>query len=431
MHFQRTFRHARRSTAALLISVLAAGASFAAIAAAPVGTGKPVALEGELDVLVEDHADGHSVTHHFLKTARGRVELKLDRKAPNLQSGTRVRVRGQLQGAVLALDGADTGSIETLAMTLPNTMGEQKVAVILVNFQDNTTQPITPAAAGTLVLDTTSKHYMESSFGQTWFSGQTFGWYTVPLSKTSCDYYLIAAEADKAAAAAGVNLAAFNRKVYMFPTNSSCGWAGMGNVGGSSTKAWINGQFNLKTVGHEIGHNYGLRHAHGLDCDVSAFGNTCSSLAYGDAADLMGNQRTGHFSPFAKEQLGWLNDGVSPAIHTASSSGRYSIEPYSSSSVGPKAIKVPRGVDSLGRKTWYYLEYRQLVGGDTVLNSGNLTTGLVVRTATEGDGDSSYQIDMSPASSTYSNVELTDGALALGQTYTDARVKLTFATASV
>ena len=92
MHFQRTFRHARRSTAALLISVLAAGASFAAIAAAPVGTGKPVALEGELDVLVEDHADGHSVTHHFLKTTHGRVELKLNRKAPNLQSGTRTRV---------------------------------------------------------------------------------------------------------------------------------------------------------------------------------------------------------------------------------------------------------------------------------------------------------------------------------------------------
>ena len=216
----------------------------------------------------------------------------------------------------------------------------------------------------------------------------------------------------------------------MFPTNSACGWAGMGNVGGSNTKAWINGQFNLKTVGHEIGHNYGLRHAHGLDCDVSAFGNTCTSLPYGDAADLMGNLRTGHFSPFAKEQLGWLNDGVSPAIHTASSSGRYSIEPYSSSSVGPKAIKVPRGVDSLGRKTWYYLEYRQLVGGDTVLNSGNLTTGLVVRTATEGDGDSSYQIDMSPASSTYSNVELTDGALALGQTYTDAVAKVSFTLAS-
>ena len=414
----------------MLISVLAAGTSFAAIAAAPVATGKPVALEGELDVLVQDYADGHSVTRHFLKTAHGRVELKLNRKAPNLHSGTRVRVRGQVQGAVLALDGADAGSIETLAMTLPNTLGAQKVAVILVNFQDNAVQPVTPATANTLVLTTTSNHYKESSFGQTWFSGQTFGWYTIPVSKTNCDYYLIAAEADKAATARGVNLSAFNRKVYMFPTVSSCGWAGMGNVGGSNTKAWINGQFNLKTVGHELGHNYGLRHAHGLNCDVSALGNTCTSLPYGDAADLMGNQRTGHFSPFAKEQLGWLNDGVSPPIHTAGSSGRYSIQPYSSSSVGPKAIKVPRGVDSLGRKTWYYLEYRQLIGADTVLNTGNLTKGLIVRTATEGDGDSSYQIDMSPGSSTYSNVELTDGALALGQTYSDAVAKVSFTLAS-
>src|SRR5688572_28462359 len=89
MHFSRAFRHAGRSTAALLISALAAGASFAALAAAPTATGKPVALEGELDVLVEDYADGHSVTRHFLKTAHGRIELKLNRKAPNLQSGTR------------------------------------------------------------------------------------------------------------------------------------------------------------------------------------------------------------------------------------------------------------------------------------------------------------------------------------------------------
>ncbi len=431
MQFSRAFRHAGRSTAALLLlSALAGGASFAAVAAKPATVGKPIAVEGELDVLIQDYADGRSRTRHFLKTAHGRIELKLNRKAPNLQSGTRVRVRGQIEGAVMALDGADAGSLETMAMTLPNTMGQQNVAVILVNFQDNAIQPVTPATANSLVMTTTSNHYKESSFGQTWFTGQTFGWYTIPVSKTGCDYYLIAAEADKAATAAGVNLAAFNRKVYMFPTNSTCGWAGMGNVGGTNTKAWINGQFNLKTVGHEMGHNYGLRHAHGLDCDVSALGNTCSSLPYGDAADLMGNLRTGHFSPFAKEQLGWLNDGVSPAIHTASSTGRYSIEPYSSSSVGPKAIKVPRGVDSLGRKTWYYLEFRQLVGGDTVLNAGNLTAGLVVRTATEGDGDSSYQIDMSPGSSIYGNVELTDGALALGQTYTDAVAKVSFTLAS-
>lgn len=421
MHLPRAFRHAGRSTAALLfLSAL----TFGANSATPADTGKPVVLEGELDVLVEDYADGHTRTRLFLKTAHGRVELDLNRKAPALQSGTKVRVRGQLQGDVLALDGADTGSVETLATVLPNTMGEQRVAVILVNFQDDTSQPVTPATANTLVLGTVNNHYRESSFGQTWFTGQTFGYYTIPVNKTVCDPYLLAAEADKKVAAAGTDLSAYNRKVYMFPKNA-CTWAGLGNVGGSNTKAWVNGQFSLQVVGHELGHNYGLRHAHALNCDVSAFGNTCTSLAYGDAADLMGNLKTGHFNPFEKEQLGWLNDGVSPPILTASTSGRYVIEPYSSSSVGAKAIKIPRGTDSLGRKTWYYVEYRQLTGYDAVLNTGNLTTGVIVRTATEGDGDSSYQLDMSPGSSTYSNTEMADGALAVGQSHADAAANVT------
>jgi hypothetical protein len=426
MHFSRAFRNAGRSTAALiLLAALSAGSMPAALAAAPATTGKPIALEGELDVLVEDYADGHSRTRHFLKTAHGRIELKLTRKAPNLQSGTRVRVHGQLQGDVLALDATDSGSLQTLALVSPYTMGEQKVAVILVNFQDDASQPITPAAANTLVLGSINNHYQESSFGQTWFVGQTFGYYTIPVTKTVCDPYLLAAEADKKVAAAGVDLAAYNRKVYMFP-KTACTWAGLGNVGGSDTKAWANGTFNLLIVGHELGHNYGLRHAHALDCDVSAFGNSCTSLPYGDAADMMGNLKAGHFSPFAKEQLGWLNDGVSPPILTASSSGRYIIEPYSSSSVGAKAVKIPRGTDASGRKTWYYVEYRQPTGADAVLTTGNLTSGVVVRTATEGDGDSSYQIDMSPGSSMYSNVEMADGALAVGQSHVDAAANVSF-----
>ena len=117
-------------------------------------------------------------------------------------------------------------------------------------------------------------------------------------------------------AAAGGDLSGYNRKVYMFPRNG-CSWSGLALVNENPSMAWINGSFNLKAVGHELGHNLGLRHAHALDCDVSATGNTCTRLPYGDAADLMGNVRTGDFSPYAKERMGWLNDGVSPPILTA------------------------------------------------------------------------------------------------------------------
>ena len=75
-------------------------------------------------------------------------------------------------------------------------------------------------------------------------------------------------------------------------------------------------------MGHELGHNYGLRHAHSQDCNASAFGDTCLFWEYGDTADLMGNNRPGQFNPFEKEQLGWLNDGISPPITPVAASGR-------------------------------------------------------------------------------------------------------------
>jgi len=421
-------RTGRFIAATLLLAAGIAGAR--SLTFAPSVAGKPIVLEGRLDVLVEDYSDGHSRVRHFLDTSQGRVELAFARKAPSLSSGTRVRVHGQAQGEVLALDGS-SASIETLATVLPNTMGEQSIAVLLVNFQDDASQPRTLAEANDLVFGTTSNHYRESSFGQTWFKGDTFGWYTIAMSKTECDPEALASLADAQAAQAGVNLAAYQRRVYMFPKNS-CPWAGLGVLGGTNTQAWVNSVMTLQVVGHELGHNNGLYHAHAYDCDTGVFGDFCSTVEYGDAADLMGNGRPGQFGAFEKEQLGWLNDGISPPITTVTTSGRYSIEPYSAATVGPKALKVLAGTDGYGRKVWYYLEYRQPIGGDSVLaTTGNVTQGLIVRVATQGDGDTSYQLDMSPGSSTKFN-EMADGALAVGQTYVDeaAGVILTLAATS-
>lgn len=422
-------RLGRPAASALLLSAGLAVAAASAFAAKPANPGKPVVLEGELDVLVEDYADGHSRTRHFLKTAHGRVELKVRGKANHLRSGSKVRVRGEVQGDVLALDAAEAGSVQALTTVMPNTMGQQDVAVILVNFQDDTSQPRTVAEANSLVFGSTGNYYKEASFGQSWLSGKTFGWYTIPMSKGTCDPYQLASLADQKANAAGANLSAYARKVYMFPRNA-CGWAGLGNVGGSSTKAWVNGSFGLIVTAHELGHNLGLHHAQALDCASAPMTGTCTTITYGDTADMMGNYRTAHFNPFEKELLGWLNDGISPPIATASTSGRYVIEPYSAQTVGTKAIKVPRGTDSAGRKLWYYVEYRQPIGADAVLGStGNLTEGVIVRTAVEGDTASSRQLDMSPGTSTGSYPELSDGALAVGQSYTDsaAKVSLTLA----
>jgi len=175
----------RAVAVALLLAAGIAGAK--PITFAPADTGKPVVLEGRLDVLVEDYSDGHSRQRHFLETSQGRVELTFARTpAQTLSSGARVRVNGQARGDVLALDGS-TGSVEVLTTVLPNTMGEQSIAVLLVNLQDDTSQPKTLAEARNLVFGDASNHYLESSFGQTWFKGNAFGWYTLAMSKTECE----------------------------------------------------------------------------------------------------------------------------------------------------------------------------------------------------------------------------------------------------
>ncbi|MFC5578013.1 Calx-beta domain-containing protein [Lysobacter niabensis] len=423
--FRRTLL--RPVAAALLLAAVTASAQPTSFA--PSVIGKPVVLEGQLEVLVEDYADGRTRLRHFLKTPQDRIPLEFAGKPPQLQNGTRVRVRGQAQADALALDGS-AGSIEALTTVLPNTLGEQSIAVLLVNFSDDTSQPKTIAEAQTLVFGDTSNHYLESSFGQTWFKGQTFGWYTIAMSKATCDANQLASLADAQATQAGVNLAAYQRRVYMFPANS-CQWAGLGTLGGTNSQAWVNGTMTMQVVGHELGHNYGLDHAHSLDCDTGVYGQNCTRYSYGDAADLMGNNRTGQFNPFQKERLGWLNDGISPPITTVATSGRYSIEPYSASTVGPKALKIPRGTDNNGKKLWFYLEYRQPIGGDSVLaNTGNLTQGVMVRTATEGDSLSSYQLDMSPGSSTQPFSEMADGALAVGQSHYDGDSGVTLTLAS-
>ena len=403
-----------------LLSLAAIAAPAAALAAQPAKqavASTTATVDGELEVRIEDYRDGRSRERHFVKTPKGRYELRFDKRPTDLPSGTKVRVHGRKAAGVMALDGAQ---VQQVSAALSYAMGEQSVAVILVNFSDDASQPITQNAANTLVFDSLDGFYQENSFGQTWLNGQVFGYYTIAQSRTVCDPDTLAAQANAAAAAAGVDLSRFKRKVYLHPLVGACQWSGLGHVGGATTNAWANGTFDKLVIGHELGHNLGLKHAHAKNCDVAPLGNTCTNLDYGDAADLMGNIRPAHFNAFQKERLGWLNDGVSPPMHNVTASGRFTIQPYSSTSVGPKAIKIPKGLDQFGWPSYYYVEYRQRVGADSVLDMGNMAQGVVVRMATPQDSNSSFQLDMTPASSTNTNIELADGALAVGRTYTDA-----------
>lgn len=404
-----------------------------------------VELEGELEVSYEDYADGRHKLRHILQTKTDRIELQLAEHARTMQSGMRVRARGWLfkhggetvgslvmndspNSLELLADGATTTTTSvSTTTTLPNTLGKQDVLVLLVNFQDNPVQPWTPQQAEEMVFGTVNDYYQENSNGKTLLSGDVYGYYTLPIDAT-CDSWAIHVNAQQAAEAQGVDLSAYNRMVYIFPEISSCGWTGKGTLGGTVSLAWINGSLSLRTVGHELGHNFGLHHAEQLECGSDIIGDNCISITYGDSLDIMGESGvTGHFNSFNKELLGWLTSASGEVI-TAGGDGSYLLEPYETAPMGAaKGLKVLRGIDSsTGKQLWYYLEYRQALGFDSFLDAKpGITNGVVLRLATESDIQSSQMLDMTPASTRY---DLDDAALLAGRSYSDPDAGVTITT---
>ncbi|KQY50522.1 hypothetical protein ASD14_12525 [Lysobacter sp. Root494] len=315
------------------------------------------------------------------------------------------------------------------------TTGEIKTVVILVNFTDTAAPSNTPAELNQLVFGKVSDFYWEASYQKTFLSGATFGWFTIPVSTTQCTWSQIASEGNRAAAAAGANLSSYTTFVYLFPTASGCINGGGGDIGPNGEhRVFINGVagFTEQMISHELGHQFGLQHSDGLDCDVSALGNTCVQRGYTDTADTMGGH--GHFNAFQKERLGWLNAAGAPPITTVTASGRYTIERYETPGTGAKALKIPKSVDpASGQKTWYYLEYRQPIGFDAVLAGlGNLTTGVQVRTGTltAGGIGTSLLLDMTASSNATIAYDIWDGALGVGRTYSDAAAGVSFTVVS-
>lgn len=386
---------------------------------------------GEVEVLHVDHVDTSEDYYlYFLDTPRGRFSLHFAGDAPDLSTGAQARVRGVRVGKAIVVAGS-ADVLADKAAAVPNTRGAQKTLAILVNFSNAPTQPFTPAYAQNVIFGDTSAFDYELSYQQTTLTGAVAGWFTIAATSTTCDYGAIATQAKAAATNAGYALSNYSRLVYVFPSNS-CTWWGLGSVGGTPSQAWIHTKWGLsyRIVGHEMGHNFGLFHAHSLDCgSASVAASGCTSSEYGDVFDLMGSSSTGgHFNAFHKERLGWLADGVSPPITTVAAvtgTASYDIAPLERArDTAPRALKIPRATACGANNEWFYVESRKAVGYDAGMGgSTNVVSGVVVRKVTEGAADSSYLLDMTAGTTAWS-----DAALVAGQSFTDPVSGLTIAT---
>lgn len=333
----------------------------------------------------------------------------------------------------------------------------KKVAVILFNFQNDTSQPWTTDLARETTFtnpDSVNAYYQEVSYNQLSLTGKlnadgdVFGWYTIPLNNTgSCTYSAWSQAARTVAQNAGVDLSGYDTFIYAFPTSSVCGFSGTGLVGNYPGEVWMNGSFNKETVGHEFGHTLGTNHASSINC-LDGSGNpvpispNCTKVEYGDRFDIMGNthyvnstpQPSNHFSAWRKNQVGFLPDS---GVQTITANGTYTVKPVEANLGGIQLLRIPHDKDSLGNAlSYYYLDFRQPIGNfhsflstDPVANGVSIRLGpapIVLSNTGQRLFANSKLIDTTPTTT-----ESTDGALASGQTFTDPATGTSITTQNV
>ncbi|MBX3709274.1 MAG: peptidase M11 [Gammaproteobacteria bacterium] len=388
-------------------------------------------IEGNLEIRAALYLDGKGeAIQYVLQTKDGKLYYLyfLGHAGSTLKTGMIVKLRKAVSFSMpngydrLLVSDENLVVLKKETTALPGTLGPQKTIAILVNFQNQpTNKPWTREAVGDLVFNTVNNQYFELSYNQTTIVGNAIGWYTIPLnSNIDCDTLTnnIPILAENAAAQAGIDLSPYPRRIFLFPTTSSCFWAGLGTIGSPTySRSWINGYNDLRVVGHELGHNLGIWHSRFLRCPGSSTEGNCTLTEYGDYTDTMGSGWGTHFNAYQKERLGWLNYGSSPTIQTVTSSGDFTIFPYETRGTTPanniKGLKILKKTNPNGSQDYYYLEFRQPIGFDVSLGSCgtscDFTRGVLVHQGNSINGNSSDLLDMSPLTPSLSMVTLLPG----------------------
>lgn len=386
---------------------------------------KNVSLDGTLTVSVGDNfKDGKAYYDYYLGSMpevdlNKQARLILELADTNLMTGDIVKVSGtDLGGKFTLVFGKSQDELNTqltmvkaarpdLAAPDVSTAGvsvqaseTRKVAVIMVTFANQTEAfPFTTdQMRQSFFTDSQSvrEYYKAVSqggqllVGRDRADGDFFGPYRMnlnkPLNSNQCDLGPIITYANLAATSAGANISGYRHTVYVFPyfqEMSACGKTGQAYINGRS--AWVvadpTAPSPLKVLSsyvlHELGHNFGMGHAHSYKCfeyvrpDVEVVYRPpnlttvgCQDIEYGDDYDVMGGgsvtqgndrlfekgYRHSFFMNTKRIQYDWLSKATK---QTVDQSGQYTLLPANTREDGGiRTLGIP------GNNRIYTLEYR-------------------------------------------------------------------------
>jgi Gametolysin peptidase M11 len=339
---------------------------------------------GTLSVLVsDDFANQKTEFHYELRTDDGEIlRLRFVEPPEGLRTGDRIAVHGRARPHAFDVDEVEplAPSREPLAREALSawTTGAKRVLVILLNFTDDASFNATTVTntqslffgAGSSV----ARFYSEASYGLVSMTGDVALVTATVAKPTTCDTGTIQTQANARATAAGYNLANYNFPVWVFPSIGACSWAGLGYVGGGGS--WINGapsgSWGLLVGAHELGHNFGVYHAHSYTCPGAAIAPSgCTRSEYGDRFDVMGNARAGHFNAQFKDTFGWLPAG-SVRVH-GGGTATYTIGALEATGQVAYAVRIPT---TMSART-YWIEWRNRAGFDAGEPAGVANGGLI------------------------------------------------------
>ncbi|HWF84954.1 MAG TPA: hypothetical protein VG222_08915, partial [Vicinamibacterales bacterium] len=237
--------------------------------------------------------------------------------------------------------------------------GDQRTLVMVANFNDTTVSCSADSINNAMFADpaglSVNGLYKSNSAGQLSFSGQVVGPYALAASSTdACDISGWADAADAQAAAAGLDVASYPRKVYVMPANT-CPGAGLGTIGTvQSSRAWIFSCGIQGVFAHEVGHNLGMDHA------------STPTEEYGDNTDPMsiGTWMLHGVNAPHRVAMGWLGAADTALVDQ---SGAYDVAPLAadpSVATAPQTLMIWKA-DTL---EYYYLSYRTPLNFDNYID---------------------------------------------------------------